>query len=98
MLNGRYKRGWILDNILRGCMTSVWCHYRKTRIIESCAMSLRIPDFRKGVKNTAKKEQLSPSDYIAHDSIIPVFTALRTAFSHRSMPTATRRFFRCAMG
>jgi len=55
-------------------------------------MSLGIPYFRKGAKNTAKEELLSPSerhektkktsdltrggnsDYIAHDSIIPVFT------------------------
>jgi len=33
----------------------------KTGIIESCAMSLRISYFRKGAKNTAKEERLSPS-------------------------------------
>jgi len=34
----------------------------KTGIIESCAMSLRISYFRKGAKNTAKEERLSPPE------------------------------------
>jgi len=34
----------------------------KTGIIESCAMSLRIPYFRRRAKNTAKEERLSLSE------------------------------------
>ena len=38
----------------------IYQHTVKTGIIESCAMSLRIPYYRKGAKNVAKEGRLSP--------------------------------------